>query len=86
MIATNLPQAGGYPDDQQQTQTPWPLTLGVIASAITSISTLAGLVFTLFKERRESKKTDLELRRMEIELERAGLELEALRQQSTTKK
>lgn len=79
-VAMNLPMAGGEPTEP--TPTNWPVAFGVVATAVTSLSTFAGLVLSLVKEKRESRKSDIEARRMELELERAALEIAALRKQA----
>lgn len=79
-IAMNLPGAGEPTEPAPQTN--WPMAFGVVATGVTSLSTFAGLVLSLLKERRESKKSDIEARRMELELERAALEIADLRKRA----
>ena len=79
-VAMDLPMAGGEPTDP--TPTNWPMAFGVVATAVTSLSTFAGLVLSLVKEKRESKKSDIEAKRMELELERAALEIADLRKRA----
>ena len=79
VISLNLPMATGGPTPPPDTS--WTAIFGVVATALTSLTTLAGLVLTIQKDRRESRKSDLEARRIELELERADLELETLRKE-----
>lgn len=79
-VAMNMPMAGVDPTEPAPTN--WPMAFGVVATAVTSLSTFAGLVLSLVKEKRESRKSDIEARRMELELERAALEIAALRKQA----
>jgi hypothetical protein len=51
-----------------------------------SLSTFAGLILSLIKESRESRKSDIEAQRMELELERTAIELAALRKQAGIEK
>jgi hypothetical protein len=81
-VAMSLPGAAGDPTEPPPTN--WPMVFGVVATAVTSLSTFAGLVLSLIKERRESRKSDIEVRRMELELERTSIELAALRKQSAS--
>ncbi|MBL8124431.1 MAG: hypothetical protein KIT61_07330 [Pyrinomonadaceae bacterium] len=79
-VAMNLPIAGVDPTEPMPTN--GPVAFGVVATAVTSLSTFAGLVLSLVKEKRESRKSDIEARRMELELERAALEIAALRKRA----
>jgi uncharacterized protein YpmS len=79
VIAWSMPGAG--PEATQQPLSWLPL-VGALAAAATALASLVGVIFGWRREKRDSVKGDLEVRRMEIELEKATLELEALRGKS----
>ena len=59
----------------------------IIASIVTSLTTLLGFVLTsiltLRKEKRDSRESDLALKQKEIELKRALIELEDLKKRTS---
>ncbi len=83
LIAMNFsaPQSDGRPMAVPPTENSWAAIFGVVATGLTSLTTLAGLILNLQKDRREGRKSDLEARRLELELERADLELDTLRKE-----
>jgi len=83
LIAMNFsaPQSGGPPMAGPPTENSWAAIFGLVATGLTSLTTLAGLILNLQKDRREGRKSDLEARRLELELERADLELDTLRKE-----
>lgn len=80
-ISFTFPGAGPPDHPMPEPETSWVAIFGLVATGLTSLTTLAGLILGLQKERRESRKSDLEARRLELELERADLELDTLRKQ-----
>src|SRR5690348_10140165 len=46
----------------------WASFVGVLTTAVTAATSLAGLVLTLRREKRDSVKSDLEIRRMQLDL------------------
>lgn len=81
LIAINFTFPGAVGDPTPEPETSWVAIFGLVATGLTSLATLAGLILGILKERRESRKSDLEARRLELELERADLELDTLRKQ-----
>ena len=56
----------------------WIPLIGAATTALTAVSSLTGLVLSLRRDKRDGRKSDLELRQLEINLERSELEVEAM--------
>ncbi|MBI5963323.1 MAG: hypothetical protein HY863_07615 [Chloroflexi bacterium] len=75
------------PDSNMVVQLELDKIVPVMASIITSLTTLLGFVFTsvmtLRKEKREARESELALKQKEIELKRALMELEDLKKKGS---
>jgi hypothetical protein len=57
----------------------WLPFVGIATTALTAVSSLTGLVLSLRREKRDSRKSDLEVRQMELNLEKTTLEMETFK-------
>src|SRR5687767_13088455 len=61
--------------------TAWGTLVAAVASFLTSVSSLIGLILGWKKHKTETQKANLEVKRLELELERAALEMDKSRKQ-----
>ncbi|MGQ0543192.1 MAG: hypothetical protein ACT4O9_15315 [Blastocatellia bacterium] len=66
-------------DGGADSTTLWGALVAAVASFLTSVSSLAGLLLGWKKQKVDTAKADLEVQKLRLDLERANLEMEKLR-------